>query len=182
MSRRRFFFCVPKINHKHHRTPWRSQRPQWGRPRPIPRTNSVSYALFVRIAILLLLYAVSDVFFVQIVSSLVLFYDGRRCRNERVVFTIVWWIVDPVCLASAKKSVPISPTESVRAAVLRMTTLSSPSSLKWFIKLSSLSLPCFATLTRKLLLKSPRKSAKLPAYIINWTSISNIRRKLKMYG
>jgi hypothetical protein len=60
--------------------------------------------------------------------------------------------------------------------------LSSPNFLKWFIKLSSLSLPCFATLARQLLLESPRKSAKLPAYLINWISISNIRRELKKYG
>jgi hypothetical protein len=55
----------------------------------MPRKNSVSYVLFVQIVILLLPYAVLDVFFVQIVSSLVLFYDGQGCRNERIGFTIV---------------------------------------------------------------------------------------------
>ncbi len=72
--------------------------------------------------------------------------------------------------------------ESVRTAVLTMTTLSSPNSSKRFIELSSLLSPCFATSARQLLLESPRKSAKLPAYLINWISISNIRRKLKKYG
>ncbi len=42
----------------------------------ICQKNSVSYVLFVRIVILSSPYAVLDVFFVQIVSSLVLFYDG----------------------------------------------------------------------------------------------------------
>ncbi len=83
---------------------------------------------------------------------------------------------------SAKKSVPISPTESVRAAVFMMMTLSSPNSSKRFIEWSSSSLPCFATSARQLLLESPRKSAKLPAYLINWISISDIRRELKKYG
>jgi hypothetical protein len=56
---------------------------------PNAKKNSVSYVLFVQIVILSLLYAVLDVFFVQVVSSLVLFYDGRRCCDERVIFTIV---------------------------------------------------------------------------------------------
>jgi hypothetical protein len=63
-----------------------------------------------------------------------------------------------------------------------MTALRSLNSLKRFIELSSLSLPCFATSAQQLLLESPCKSAKLPAYLINWISISDIKRELKKYG
>ncbi len=172
-----FYLCSK--TKKNNTLPWQNQHHWSQRWRLLPRKKQVSNTVYIQFLYSIVLYVVVWVFpVVACLCALFLRLTSSQCARwscDRLMFC---WC--HFCSASIKKGVPSSSMISVASVALTLMTTSSSLSTKG--STTSLSSSSIVKSARQLLLRSPQKSTKLPAYCINWISIKDIRRKLKKYN